>query len=350
MNDPQFVHRSPLSENEEYIKWLNSIKRRFSTYQVKATVKVNAEMLAFYWSLGRDMVVKDIEHTYGKGVIENLSLDLRRIFTGQCGFSTANLYFMKRWYAFYQSSEEIFDQLGQKSEMPEFFAHIPWRHHIEIVKKCASVEEALFYIHKTIEGNWSRSVLEDNLKSRLFDIQGKALTNFSQSLPVPQGSLAQEVLKNPYNFEFLTMKKGYDEKDLEEALIANITHFLLELGKGFAFVGRQMELRMPNGKSYFPDLVFYHIKLKSYIVVELKAVPFKPEFSGKINFYVSAADELLRGDGDNPSIGLIICKSMDDTIVEWSMRGIDRPLGVATYQLKDVVERTIQELRIKDQE
>lgn len=348
MNSPEFVHRSPLAENEEYIKWLNSIKQRFSTYQAKATIKVNAEMLAFYWSLGRDMVEKDIENTYGKGIIENLSLDLRRLFNGQSGFSTVNLYYMKRWYSFYKTSNEIFYQAGKKSEMPELFALIPWRHHIEIMKNCSSVDEALFYIHKTIEGNWSRSMLEDKLKSKLFETQGKALTNFSQSLTIPQGNLAQEVLKNPYNFEFLTLKKGYDEHELEEALIANITHFLLELGKGFAFVGRQMELRIPNGESYFPDLVFYHIKLKSYIVVELKAVSFKPEFSGKINFYVSAADELLRGEDDNPSIGLIICKSMDNTIVEWSMRGIDRPLGVATYQLKDVVERTIKELDIKD--
>ncbi len=143
------------------------------------------------------------------------------------------------------------------------------------------------------------------------------------------------------------MREGYDEKDLEEALVANITRFLLELGKGFAFVGRQMELRMDNGTSYFPDLVFYHIPLKSYVIIELKAVPFKPEFTGKINFYVSAADEILRGKGDNPSIGLIICKSSNKTIVEWSMRGIDTPLGVATYQLKDIVERTINELEMK---
>ncbi len=347
MNDPQFIKRSALYTSAEYVKWLNDIKHRFSAHQAKASIKVNAEMLAFYWSIGRDIVEMKVEKTYGKGIMENLSLDLRRIFAGQTGFSVDNLYFMKRWYAFYQSDKRIFDQAGQKSNMPEIFARIPWRHHVEIVKNCHDTDEALFYIHKTVEENWSRAMLQDHINANTYQAQGKALTNFGDSLPVPQGKLAQEVLKDPYNFNFLTMKKGYDERDLENALVANITHFLLELGKGFAFVGRQMELRMSNGQSYFPDLVFYHIKLKSYIVVELKAVPFKPEFSGKINFYVSAADELLRGEGDNPSIGLIICKSADNTIVEWSMRGVDRPLGVATYQLKEVVERTLIELEEK---
>lgn len=341
---PQFVKRSALHASADYVEWLDSIKQRFAAHQAKAAVKVNAEMLAFYWSLGRDIVEMNVEKTYGKGVMENLSLDLRRIFVGQTGFSVDNLYFMKRWYSFYQSSTENFDRLGQNSEMPELFAQIPWRHHVEIIKKCHGIDEAIFYIRKTAESNWSRAMLQDRLKDNLYYTQGKALTNFKSSLPNPQGKIAQQILKDPYNFNFLTMKKGYEERELEDALVANITHFLLELGNGFAFVGRQMELRMSDGQSYFPDLVFYHIKLKSYIVVELKAVPFKPEFSGKINFYVSAADELLRGDGDNPSIGLIICKSASKTVVEWSMRGIVRPLGVATCQLEEVVERTLLEM------
>jgi len=191
-------------------------------------------------------------------------------------------------------------------------------------------------------------MLEDSMEHKLYERQGAAATNFSNSLPSPQNNMAKDILKDPYCFDFLTMKEGYKEKELEDALINNITRFLLELGKGFAYVGRQMELRMPNGKSYFPDLVFYHIKLKAYVIVELKAVEFEPEFAGKINFYVSAADELLKDENDNPSIGLIICKSSEKTTIEWAFRGVDRPIGVATYQLQQVVDRTIAELQLKN--
>lgn len=223
----------------------------------------------------------------------------------------------------------------------------PWRHHTDIISECKSVEEALFYIHKTVDNNWSRSVLESNLNADLYKIQGKAITNFSSKLPLPQSSLAQNILKDPYNFSFLNMQRGYDERKLEDALVNNITRFLLELGKGFAFVGRQTELKMPNGKSYFPDLIFYHTFLKCYVVIELKVVDFIPEFVGKLNFYVSAADELLKQSDDNPSIGVLICKSHDKTTVEWSFRGIERPIGVASYQLQEVVDRTIAEIELK---
>ena len=169
------------------------------------------------------------------------------------------------------------------------------------------------------------------------------MTNFKDILPTSQGQMAQEILKDPYNFNFLTMQEEYQEKELEDALVHDITRFLLELGNGFAFVGRQMELRMPDGKAYFPDLVFYHIRMKSYIVVELKVVDFVPEFAGKLNFYVTAADKLLRGDGDNPSIGLLICRSKDRTTVEWSLDGVDKPLGVATYELEHIVDRVLED-------
>lgn len=224
---------------------------------------------------------------------------------------------------------------------------VPWRHHTDIISECKSVEEALFYIHKTVDNNWSRSVLESNLNTDLYKIQGKAITNFSSKLPLPQSSFAQNILKDPYNFSFLNMQRGYDERKLEDALVNNITRFLLELGKGFAFVGRQTELKMPNGKSYFPDLIFYHTFLKCYVVIELKVVDFIPEFVGKLNFYVSAADELLKQSDDNPSIGVLICKSHDKTTVEWSFRGIERPIGVASYQLQEVVDRTIAEIELK---
>ena len=218
---------------------------------------------------------------------------------------------------------------------------MPWRHHVEIITKCKSVDEALFYIEKVIVGNWSRRQLEDNIDSSLFDKQGKALTNFQDRLPAEQGQLAQEILKDPYGLDFLTMKKGYDERQLEDALVQNITRFLLELGTGFSFVGRQIELRMPNGKSFFPDMLFYHFRLKCFVVVELKVVEFIPEFAGKLNFYVTAVDKLLKADDDNQTIGLLICKSKDKTLVEWSFQDVNKPLGVASYELQNVIDETI---------
>ncbi len=223
-------------------------------------------------------------------------------------------------------------------------------HHICILTNSKTVEEALFYMNKTIEGNWSRRMLEDNMEADLYGRQAKAVTNFGQHLPTAQSKLAEELLKDPYNLDFLSLKEGYDERELENALAQNITRFLLELGHGFGYVGRQMELRMPGGQSFFPDMVFYNIPLKSYVVVELKVVNFIPEFAGKLNFYVTAADKLLRGEGDNPSIGLLICRSKDDTVVEWSLQDINKPIGVSTYQLQEILNRTIEEMGNKAKE
>lgn len=350
-NAPTFVYRDGMTANKEYVEWLSTVKERLQKSQIKAAIQVNSAMLEFYWSLGRDLVEKKADQVWGTGVIKQLSLDLRTAFPGIKGLSADNLYFMRRWYAFYKdtlySSPELFDQVGQISQMPIIFANIPWRHHIEIIKKCESVEEALFYIRKTIEENWSRSMLENKLAAKLYQTQGKAITNFSSKLPLQQSCLAQQILKDPYDFSFLSMKEQYDERDLENALVDNVTQFLLELGKGFSYVGRQMELQMPGGQTFFPDLVFYHIPQHRYVIIELKAVKYIPEFAGKLNFYVTAADELLKGKGDNPSVGLLICKSTDKTVVEWSLKDINKPLGVATYQLQEVVDRTVAELELK---
>ena len=237
-------------------------------------------------------------------------------------------------------------QIIGELNFPDIFALVPWGHHIQIVSKSQSVDEALFYINQTIANNWSRDELEGEIKSNLYARQGCALNNFSDTMALPQHQLAQEIIKSPYQFGFLNLKENHDEQELEEALVKNITRFLLELGQGFAFVGRQMELRMPDGQSYFPDLVFYHTRLKSYVLIELKAVKFIPEFVGKLNFYVSAADELLKAEDDKPTIGLLICREADKTTVEWAFRGLDRPLGVATYQIEQIVERTVKELEM----
>lgn len=229
--------------------------------------------------------------------------------------------------------------------MPEKFAYVPWRHHIDILRRCKNLEEALFYIDETITNGWSRREMNFQIDSNLFATRGKALSNFNEKLPTVQGELANEILKGEYKLDFPPITGDIEEKKLEDALAQNITRFLLELGSGFAYVGRQMELRIPgpDGTSFFPDMIFYHIKMKCYVVVELKVVDFVPEFAGKINFYVNAADALLKGEDDNPSIGLLICRARNKTVVEWSLKGISNPLGVATYQLQQVVDNTIAE-------
>lgn len=372
-NEPTFVYRDNTIADNEYVKWLSDVKARFHQSQIKTAIRVNTAMLEFYWSIGRDLVALRAEERWGAGVVKQFALDMRQAFPNETGFSDTNVKYMKRWYSFYyenitkdlqvagqirgtQISHQLGDQmesaekshqLGDQLEMPEIFGRIPWRHHVEIFTKSQSIEEAIFYINKVAEEGWSRNWLEDQMAAKRYLSQGAAITNFDKTLPAPQSELAKEMLKDEYNFEFLTMKAKYDEHDLEEALVNNITRFLLELGKGFAFVGRQMELRMDDETTFFPDLVFYHIPQKRYVIIELKAVKFEPEFAGKLNFYVTAADELLRGEGDNPSVGLVICKTAKKTIVEWSLKDINKPLGVASYQLREVVDRTVAELELR---
>ena len=360
---PQFVHRDGMLADKDYVEWVADVKHRYRQSQVRASVRVNTTMLEFYWSVGCDLVRMRAEEKWGAGVVKQFALDMRQAFPNETGFSFTNVKYMKQWYSFYservEKGQRLIGQIDEKEksqrlvgqlEMPELFGRVPWGHHIDIVSRCETIDEALFYIKNDIDGGWSRPVLNVQIDGKLFKVQGSAVTNFDTTLPVPQSQLAKEILKDPYNFEFLTMKPKYDEHDLEEALVSNVTQFLLELGRGFSYVGRQMELRMPGGQSFFPDLVFYHIPQHRYVVIELKAVKYVPEFAGKLNFYVTAADKLLRGEGDNPSVGLIICKSTDKTIVEWSLQDIQKPLGVATYQLQEVVDRTIAEIESRKKE
>lgn len=332
---PDFVKRGEFIVDNNYKKWLVELKQRLQRSQIKAAIKVNTAMLEFYWSLGRDIVTLKAEQAWGSSIVEQLSLDLKEAYPNQKGFSTTNIWNTKKWYLFYNQDDTILHQLGGETEMPKNFGVVPWRHHVEIITKCDTVSEALFYIQKTIEGNWSRSYLMDMLKQHLYKKTATTLTNFDESLPVPQNQLAKEILKDPYNFDFLSLTENYKERELEDALAHNISRFLLELGSGFAYVGKQMELRMPGGQSFFPDMVFYHTKLKCYIVIELKIVDFIPEFAGKLNFYVSAADHLLRDEHDNPSIGLLICKAKDETVVKWSFQDINKPIGAGNSNVID---------------
>ena len=352
-NIPQFVNSDSFMADNDYVKWLSDLKKRFRMTQLKTAIKVNTEMLKFYWSLGEDICEKQKQHKWGTKVIDRLSLDMRSEFPKSEGFSRTNLYYIKQWFAFYSDRIEIVHQAGgqlQKVEnantpIPEILLCVPWKHQTVIISKCKSIQAALFYLNKVVEGNMSRTELEYVVKAQLYEHTGKALNNFEVTLPQPQNALANEIIKDPYKLDFLSLPSKFDERDLENKLAENVTRFLLELGKGFAYVGRQMELDTPSGKSYFPDMIFYHTRLKCYVVIELKTVDFIPEFVGKLNFYVSAADELLKGEGDNPSIGILLCKDKDSSVVEWSLRGITTPLGVASYQLQEVYERTLLEMK-----
>ena len=329
---PAFVKRDAIVYGKEYADLLKSLKDRFRRSQIKAAVKVNTEMLEFYWTMGRDISRLYKSAKYGSAFFDCLSLDLKAEFPEQTGFSTTNIKYTKRWYEFYNQNITNRHQLGDDLEMPFEFGQVPWKHHIYIFTHSSSIAEALFYVEQTIENGWSRSELEAEMDDDLYNKRGKAITNFDSKLPAPFNGLAKDILKSPYDLSFIDSKIT-SEKDFEDALAHDITRFLLELGQGFAYVGRQMELKMPGGQVFVPDMIFYNYKIRAFIVCELKVVPFIPEFAGKLNFYVSAVDELMRQDDDNPTIGLLICKSKDNTVVEWSFRGMNQPLGVAEYKL-----------------
>jgi len=251
-------------------------------------------------------------------------MDLSSEFPDMKGFSLTNLKYVRQWYLFYsqkiEKSQQAVDQLTQ----------IPWGHNIAIVSKCKNLDEALFYVQKTIQNSWARSVLIHQIESDLFRRAGQAITNFKATLPSPQSDLARETLKDPYNFDFLTLTEKHDEKELENALVKHVTKFLLELGAGFSYIGQQYRLEV-GGDEFFIDLLFYHIKLHCYVVIELKSVKFRPEFAGKLNFYVSAVDGILKSEQDNATLGILICKSKNDTVVEYALRDIRKPIGVSEY-------------------
>lgn len=383
--EPYIVKSHNIHIDSDYAEWIADIKKRYRSAQVKAAVKVNAEKILFNWQLDRDLVQKKAEERWGSGVVEQVSLDLKREFPNADGFSVRNLWYMKQWYLFYtQGGEEILHQDDAELQMTENqyltkmhqvgaelsseklhqitgefplpFALVPWRHHVEIITKCKSIDEALFYMGKTIEQGLSRNALINCIKANLYEHQGKIVNNFTDHLPALQSKLVQEVLKENYDFGFAMVEHEiYDEAELEEALTKNVTDLLLELGTGFAFLGRQKEL-VVGGRSRKIDLLFYHIRLRCYVVCELKAKSFEPEFAGKLNYYVNAVDELLKTNDENPTIGLLICSDMDKIDVQWSFKGISTPMGVATYnniRIKDALpsqEQLTERVRLLQKE
>jgi len=377
---PKVVKIHDVKIDQEYMQWLGEIKARYRNAQIKAAVKVNAEQLLFNWQLGRDLVTRKAEERWGSGIVEQVSLDLQAAFPESKGFSTTNLWYMKQWYQFYAGATEKIHQLGGEIqntdiqlnkklhqlggeilkpeivsqpgvELPNLFALVPWRHHVEIISKCKNVDEALFYVVHTASEGWSRQALMNCIKADYYHTSGGAITNFSEKLPSPQSELAQAITKDTYDFGFISLPDEYEEEQLEIELERQLTRFLLELGTGFSYLGRQRQI-VVAGKTRKLDMLFFHIPLNCYIVVELKAVPFQPEFAGKLNFYVNAVDDLIKTPSQNPTIGLLICSNKDETEVQYAFRGVQTPMGVASYDnihIKKIQEQlpTIEELKAR---
>ena len=307
-------------------------------------MSVNTQLIELYWDLAKDIVNKQQEANWGDNVLEQLSTDLKSSFPDINGFSRRNLYAIRQWYLFYSTVSEF---------VPQAVAQIPWGHNRLIITKIKNTKEALFYCNATLENSWSREQLEISIKNQYYQSKGKAVTNFQHTLPQLQSELAVETLKNPYNFDFLGLEDDALEQEIENAMMRHITQFLLELGKGFAFVGRQYSITVSDNE-YFIDLLFYHLHLRSYVVVELKSGKFKPEYAGKLNFYLSAIDSQLKHEQDNPSIGLILCKHKDKIDAEYSLRDIQKPIGISEYKLTQALPKefksqlpTVKQLEIQ---
>lgn len=305
---------------EGYDVFLKDLKERIRAAQLKAAVAVNRELVLHYWQIGRDILAQQQHHGWGAKVIDQLARDLHHAFPEVKGFSPRNLKYM-RAFAHAWPDEAIVQQLA---------AQIPWFHNFLLLDKVKDTPEREWYIRKTIEHGSSRAILELQIESRLYQRQGKAVTNFTRTLPPPQSDLAGEVLKNPYAFDFLTLADDAHERELQRGLLAHIRQFLLELGAGFAFVGENVHLEV-GGEDFYIDMLFYHLKLRAFVVVDLKVRPFQPEFAGKMNFYLSAVDDRLRHPDDQPSIGIILCKTGNQAVAEYALRDIAKPVGISTY-------------------
>ena len=388
-----------IKTNTEYSKWIKEVSLRFRNSQIKAATKVNREMLLFYWSIGHDISENYNEVKYGKSFFKNLSLDLQDALPDVKSFSVTNLKYMKYFYDLYNNSnrQQLVDDsdtricqqavddcifmipwghhiqiinkckgnldkalffvkktyennwsravllnfldtnLYERQAVDDCIFMIPWGHHIQIINKCkGNLDKALFFVKKTYENNWSRAVLLNFLDTNLYEREGKAITNFEKLLPDIGSDLAREITKDPYNFDFLTLREGYDEKELKDALMDNIQKFLLELGRGFAFVGREYRLVVGDTEQFI-DMLFYNIQKHCYVVIEIKTRTFDPGDMGQLGTYIAATDGILRADNDNPTIGLLICKTKDNVLAQYATSAVNVPVGISEYELNNLI-------------
>lgn len=356
----------------QYKIWIQELKHKIRSAQLKAAVAVNEHMIMLYWEIGKSIIEKQNHFAWGSKIVEQMAKDLKRELPDTNGFSRTNLFAMRKFYLFYKDCESglLVDhqlenktlntenelvqqaalQIDKASSRPEnnsvqqaagqlskesILCKIPWWHHNIILSKCDDIEHAVFYIKQTIQNNWSRNVLQIQIESNLIHRIGKAPNNFELTLPKAQSDLAKETLKDPYKFDFLTLESDVQELELEKQLTENITRFLLELGKGFAFVGRQYVIQ-PGNKERRLDLLFYHLKMHCYVVIDIKMGEFEPEYAGKMNYYLSAVDKLLKSELDNPSIGIILCKSKDALEVEFALQDMSKPMGISEFTFNEL--------------
>lgn len=317
-----------------YIPFLDQIKKDIFQSQMKAMASVSQELTLLYWRIGKALSEKMDQEGWGAKVVETLARDLSNEFPGMAGFSLRNLRYMRKFAGAYSDSN-----------VATAVAKLPWGHNVVLLEKLQSNDQRLWYAQQTLENGWSRSSLILWIESDLYNRQGKAITNFKQTLPAPHSDLAEQILKDPYNFDFLTIDSQARERDIEQGLMAHIQRFLIELGQGFSFVGQQYHVTVGD-QDFYIDLLFYHLKLRCFIVVELKNSEFIPEYAGKLNFYLSAVDDLLRVPTDQPTIGLLLCKSKNNYVAEYALRDIKKPIGISSYTTK-LVASLPKELRGK---
>ena len=316
---------------EGYADWLLDLKSRIHTAQQRAALAVNRELVLLYWQIGRDILARQASQGWGAKVIERLAHDLRTAFPQMKGFSPRNLKYMRAFAEAWPDAEFVQAVLAQ----------LPWYHQLALLDKLPDAESRRWYAAKAMEHNWSRNVLVMQIETRLRERSGTAVTNFAQCLPQPQSDLARESLKDPYRFDFLGLTDAAQEREIETALVRHVTEFLLELGTGFAFVGRQVLLDV-GGDEFFIDLLFYHLKLRCYVVIELKAEKFKPEHLGQLGFYLTAVDRQIKSEHDNPTIGLLLCKSQNKVVAEYALGDKTQPMGIAEYKLIESLPAELQ--------
>jgi predicted nuclease of restriction endonuclease-like (RecB) superfamily len=315
----------------DYNKWLAELKDRIQQAQQRATLSVNCELIGLYWQIGKDILARQAAQGWGAKVIERLSLDLRSAFPEMKGFSRANLLYMRAFAEAWPDQSIVQQLVGQ----------LPWGHNIVLLTRLKSQEWRLTYARRAIEHGWSRNVLGLHIETQSLEREGRAITNFELRLPKPQSDLARESLKDPYRLDFLGLGKEADERAIETALVQHITDFLIELGAGFAFVGRQVPLEV-GGEEFFIDLLFYHLKLRCYLVIEMKAGAFKPEHAGKLGFYLSAVDSQVKHPDDQPTIGLLLCRDKNNVVAEYALRDSNKPIGISEYQLVQSLPKILQ--------
>jgi predicted nuclease of restriction endonuclease-like (RecB) superfamily len=316
----------------EYVKFIAHLKEKIRSSQVKAAVSVNRELIRLYWEIGKDIAQKQEIEGWGTKIVERVARDLQNSFPGIEGFSPRNIWRMAAFYKAYSILPQAVAEIA-KNGLPECLESIPWGHNAVLLEKVKLTEQRLWYASMTIAEGWSREALIESIKSNSYKRFGKAITNFHERLPEPHSRLAHDTLKDPYNFDFLELAKDHLERDVEDGLLTHVEKFMREMGQGFSLVGRQIQVEV-GGRTFYLDLLFYHLKLRCFVVVELKATDFKPEFAGKMNFYLSAVDDHMKHPSDNPTIGILICREKNNFIVEYALRNSKSPIGVASYEAK----------------